>query len=206
MKPYYEDESVTIYNADCREILPTLKADLVFADPPYGNGTEYGTYNDTKDSLAELIRDVIPMILDVGDLTFITPGIGNMFDYPNPEWVLSWVKPNSMSRNGLGGFNMWEPVLVYGRRVIRQDQFSYAKTVQPFKDVGDHPCPKPSDVLRRLVNIGSDEGDTVLDPFMGSGTTLRAAKDLNRKAIGIEIEEKYCEIAANRMSQLVMEL
>jgi DNA modification methylase len=84
MKPYYQDESVTIYNADCRDVLPTLdKVDLVLTDPPYG---------------------------------------------------------------------------------------------------------------------------TILDPFMGSGTTLRAAKDLNRKAIGIELEERYCEIAAKRMSQLAMEL
>ena len=66
-----------------------------------------------------------------------------------------------------------------------------------------HPCPKPLKTMKWAVNLGSEPNDTILDPFMGSGTTLRAAKDLGRKAIGIEIEEAYCEIAANRMAQEV---
>ena len=207
MQPYYQDESITIYNADCRDVLPTLdKVDLVFADPPYGNSTEYGTYEDTSDALDDLIRDVFPLIFAASPLTFVTTGIGNLYRYPKPNWILAWVKPNSMSRNGLGGFNMWEPVSVYGKRVIRQDQFSIAKYPQKIRDVGDHPCPKPIELLRRLIAKGSDDGAVILDPFMGSGTTLRAAKDLNRKAIGIEIEERYCEIAAKRMSQMVMAL
>jgi len=69
-----------------------------------------------------------------------------------------------------------------------------------------HPCPKPLIWMRWAAALGSRTGETVLDPFMGSGTTLRAAKDLGRKAIGIEIEERYCEIAANRMAQLAMPL
>lgn len=67
-----------------------------------------------------------------------------------------------------------------------------------------HPTVKPAGILRKYIQIGSLIGDTVLDPFMGVGTTLRAAKDLNRKAIGIEIEEKYCETAAKRLSQEVL--
>lgn len=70
----------------------------------------------------------------------------------------------------------------------------------------DHPCPRPLDAMKYLTMILSQVGDLILDPFMGSGTTLRAAKDLGRKAIGIEIEEKYCEVAAKRMAQMVMEL
>lgn len=69
-----------------------------------------------------------------------------------------------------------------------------------------HPTTKPSLLMRELVRLFTDEGETILDPFMGSGTTLRAAKDLGRKAIGIEIEEKYCEIAAKRMAQEVLPL
>ena len=68
-----------------------------------------------------------------------------------------------------------------------------------------HPTGKPLPLYRELVRDFADADGTILDPFMGSGTTLRAAKDLNRKAIGIEIEEKYCEIAANRMAQEVMD-
>lgn len=70
----------------------------------------------------------------------------------------------------------------------------------------DHPSPKPEQVMRRLVEVVTTAGQTVLDPFMGSGTTLRAAKDLGRKAIGIELEERYCEIAARRCAQEVLAL
>jgi site-specific DNA-methyltransferase (adenine-specific) len=65
---------------------------------------------------------------------------------------------------------------------------------------------KPLAVVSKMVRLGSQEGETILDPFMGSGTTLRAAKDLGRKAIGIEIEERYCEIAARRFAQEVLAL
>ena len=73
------------------------------------------------------------------------------------------------------------------------------------QDGAEHPAQKPEDLMRWCILQAGDEYQTILDPFCGSGTTLRAAKDLGRKAIGIEIEEKYCEIAANRMSQEVME-
>lgn len=64
-----------------------------------------------------------------------------------------------------------------------------------------HPTEKPLALMTRLVSLFTDPGETILDPFMVSGTTLRAAKDLGRKAIGIELEEKYCEVAARRMAQ-----
>lgn len=70
----------------------------------------------------------------------------------------------------------------------------------------EHPCPKPEEFMRWLVGRVSLPGQTVLDPFMGSGSTLRAAKDLGRRAIGIEIEERYCEIAVKRLAQGVLPL
>ena len=72
-------------------------------------------------------------------------------------------------------------------------------------DPVDHPCPKPLPWMLWLVGLVSQEGETVLDPFAGSGTTLRAARDLGRRAIGIEIEERYCEIAVQRLAQGVLE-
>lgn len=70
----------------------------------------------------------------------------------------------------------------------------------------DHPSPKPLGLLGRLISVVTEPGETVLDPFMGSGTTLRAAKNVGRMAIGIEVEERYCEVAANRLAQEVLAL
>jgi len=74
------------------------------------------------------------------------------------------------------------------------------------KQNGEHPTTKPIQMILSFVDLFTDQGQVILDPFMGSGTTLRAAKDLGRKAIGIEIEERYCEMAAKRMAQKVLDL
>ena len=105
------------------------------------------------------------------------------------------------------GVNIWQPILYYGKDPrAGVAQVPNGRMMNERADKNGHPCPKPLKAWKWLLNKSMLEGETVLDPFMGSGTTLRAAKDLNRKAIGIEIEERYCEIAANRMSQLAMQL
>jgi DNA modification methylase len=211
MKPYYEDDAVTIYNADCRELLPELSADLVFADPPYGNGTEYGEYQDTSENLTALIVDTIPLVLNAAPVAMITPGVGNMWKYPEPKWTLCFAS-GAGTGSGPWGFTSWQPVLAYGKDPYLSQGLGRRPDTKltsegASTDGGDHPCPKPHVLMRWIVGRGTTEsGQTVLDPFMGSGTTLRAAKDLNRKAIGIEIEERYCEIAAKRMAQTVMQL
>eukprot|EP00919_Chromeraceae_sp_WS-2016_P011436 GHVR01026694.1.p2 GENE.GHVR01026694.1~~GHVR01026694.1.p2 ORF type:complete len:119 (-),score=22.53 GHVR01026694.1:329-685(-) len=105
-----------------------------------------------------------------------------------------------MTRSAVANANIWEPILVYGCKGFGRDGVTATISPQPF----DHPCPKPLKLFAWLIRKATGEGDTILDPFMGSGTTLRAAKDLGRKAIGIEIEEKYCEIAAKRLAQEVL--
>ena len=211
MKLYYQDDYATIYHGDCREILPSLPSvDLVLTDPPYGVNFKYsGSYEDSRDHYEKMMGVFFTESLKIsnGRVAF-TPGIRNVWLYPKASWILCWAKPGTMGRNDFGGFNAWEPILMYGKRRIWQDLVQVTPGTAlggVMKETGDHPCPKPLKLFLWLVKELSDEGETILDPFMGSGTTLRAAKDLGRKAIGIEIEEKYCEIAVKRLQQEVFD-
>jgi DNA modification methylase len=198
VKPYYQDEAsgITIYHGDCRDILPMLpKVDLVLTDPPYGM---------KKADWDELIPagEWLPIARTLGRVAVFT-GVRGLFDYPKPDWTLSWVRLASTQRNGVfGGFNNWEPILFYSGGHISNDTFSVPNI--PDGGTGDHPTPKP---LRLLLNlIARLDPQVVLDPFLGSGTTLVACKRLGRRGIGIEIEEKYCEIAAKRLEMERLEL
>lgn len=211
MIPYFEDAACVIYHADCRELLASFEDcefDLAFADPPYGVGMEYGHAYDDKGGvgydawmarLAGELRRVAPLVL-------VTPGIRNLWSWPKPTWALAWGKPGSTRRSDLGGFNEWEPVLMYGKRRIYNDLRLLADCQNHAKGAGDHPCPKPLSLLTWLLERATDPGQVILDPMMGSGTTLVAAKQLNRRAVGIEIEERYCDIAARRLEQEVLNL
>ena len=213
--PYYQDDWATIYHGDAREVLPGLdKVDLVLTDPPYGIGdsdsakNNYISHKDTAEELELLVRDAIRPLIRTAPLSVITPGQNNLWRYPQPTWVLCWATP---AGTGIGpwGFGCWQPIMVYGKdpylannRGARPDLILHTETSQK----NGHPCPKPLGLWRKLAERVYPEGNgPILDPFMGSGTTLRAAKDLNRKSIGIEIEEAYCEIAANRLAQEVMD-
>ena len=206
--PYFQDSWVTIYHGDCREILPTLaKADLLFADPPYGVGFRYVNDADRRSDYVQKIPEWFAAFN--ADCIAVTPGIVNVCFWPQPRWILAWLKTNCMGASGLSGpqtvsRNQWEPILWYGQYPPNQTTDTLKSAVSLDSSIGDHPCPKPEELLRKIISFGSNERELVLDPFMGSGTTLRAAKDLGRKAIGVEIEERYCEIAARRMSQDVL--
>ena len=205
MKPYFEDESVTIYHGDCREILPTLpRADLIFADPPYGIGKAEWDL--------EFPMWSIPLMLATGSAIAITPGDDNfqrvivgLGDAYRGLIVGHYV--NGTGKAGLG-FNNFIPVIIGGAFNRYRGQTAFDFSTNGYK--ADHPSPKPLVFMRWLVgrlcngSDGGKRGELVIDPFMGSGTTLRAAKDLGIRAIGIEIEERYCEIAAKRMAQQVL--
>jgi site-specific DNA-methyltransferase (adenine-specific) len=216
MTPYYEDGTVTIYHGDCREVLPDLSADVVLTDPPYAIGVDYGAYDDTDANLNALLDEVLPLIFAVADRVLITPGVGNLWRYPEPKWVLCWFDPGGTG-SGPWGFCTWQPVLAYGTdpylaagKGRRPDGRQFMLGRRPHKEdkdgSGGHPCPKPLDVMSWLVSRSAVAPATFVDPFMGSGSTLRAAKNHGHQAIGIEIDERYCEIAAKRMGQGVLEL
>lgn len=198
MKPYFTDSTgtVTIYHGDCRELLPSFRADAVVTDPPYGVGFRGAAWDESVPSWW------LPLARDAAPLVVFTTAPTTLWDYPRADGVLCAARQGSTSRTPWGGFNHWTPVLVYGKGRWSPDFHSAHAVITGNENLGiDHPCPKSLSLMRWLV--GGTEG-LVLDPFMGSGTTLRAAKDLGRPAIGIEIEERYCEIAANRLRQEVL--
>ncbi len=212
MKPYYQDEWVTIYHGDCREILPQLpKVDLVLTDFPYGNNTDYESYKDTQYNLLVLISETMPLLLRSAELVATATGIGNMFKFPEPSWVIAWYIGQNGQLSTPWGFNCWQPILVWGKdpylaRGLGRRQDAIQHQFEPASTLA-HPCPKPIKTWKKLMmRLSPATGETILDPFLGSGTTAVAAKALNRKCIGIEIEEKYCKIAADRCSQDVMRL
>ena len=206
VKPYYQDEWVTIYHGDCRIIMPELRPSAVVTDPPYGLGFSYKSYDDTEPAWFDLMGSVVPIMRSVAAFVVMPccsiSRLGWWYANHPPDWIIAWYKGSPGHRSAIG-FNDWEAHLAWGRPPIAMhDHFQTRCGFDP----NGHPCPKPVEWARWLVSRAITETGTVLDPFMGSGTTLRAAKDLGRKAIGIEIEEKYCEIAARRCAQEVMPL
>ena len=209
MKPYYEHNGIVIYNADCREVLTTFtKADLVVTDPPYGMAfrSNYRSVRHASivgdDALPiEAISECVAASLRAA---YVFCRWDNLIDMPKPRSVLVWVKNNwSMGDLQHEHGRQWEAICFYpkdGHEFIKR----IPDVVYADRTGNDlHPTEKPESLLTKI--IAANVGDLILDPFMGSGTTLRAAKDLGRRAIGIEIEEKYCEIAAKRLSQEVFQ-
>jgi site-specific DNA-methyltransferase (adenine-specific) len=197
--PYYQDDAVTIWNCDCREILPGLEpADVTITDPPYGVGFR----GEAWDAEIPEVATKLPSMFDKVAI-IVAPTV--QWDFPRPRWVACWARPASSSHAVGGGFNHWSPILLYGDCAMPVDFKSLHAIQHGYGKEGiGHPSPKPEILMRWLVCELSEAGQTVLDPFMGSGTTLRAAKDLGRRAVGIEISEAFCEIAARRMAQEVL--
>jgi hypothetical protein len=210
MKPYFVDEraGITIYHGDCREVLP-VDADVLVTDPPYG--IAYSSGWDGKFSGHKIRSDESSALRDlVLGWWFPRPAlVFGTWKTPTPletRALLIWEKGMHV---GMGDLSMpWKPnfELIYvlgsgyaghrGSGVLRHDAPS-PNFVAQF-----HPTEKPLALMLDLVR--KCPAGKILDPFMGSGATLRAAKDLGRTAIGIEIEERYCEIAAKRLAQEVM--
>jgi DNA modification methylase len=215
-KPYYEDDAVTIYHGDCREILPTLgRFDLVLTDPPYGifkkqggNGKMFGNttiYSDDNSAATWDNRpnpELLKTVTGKGS-QYIVWGGNYMADILGAcPGVLVWNKKTG-NNSYADGECAWSTVA--GTMRIFHHQWCGAFKDSERGERAVHPTQKPVDLMRWCIGL-ADNPQTILDPFMGSGTTLRAAKDLHRKAIGIEREERYCEIAVKRLAQEVLPL
>lgn len=209
LKPYYQDSSVTIYHGDCREILPRLgNFDLILTDPPYGADFEYDKHDDGFELWKNLVDYVIPIARSkakcVALCTSKIEGEAHIWRNHTPDWRLCWWK-GALSTRSFVGFKDWEPIFIYGKcwSTPMHDHF-HAGTL-PFGTHG-HPCPKNEEWANWLLSRMLPYRGTVCDPFMGSGTILRCAKDRGLYAVGIDISERYCERAAKRMAQEVLPL
>jgi len=215
MKPYYEHDGITIYHGDCRDVLSVLPAvDLLLTDPPYGIGEARGK-NKSRGKLA-VARDYgvsdwddAPPPQELIELARskathqIIFGVNYFHLPPSPCWLV-WDKDN-----GESDFADCELAWTNLRTAVRRKRYRWAGMLQETgvaKEHRYHPTQKPVQVMSWAISKAPHMVDLILDPFMGSGTTLRAAKDLGRRAIGIEIEERYCEIAAKRLGQQVLDL
>lgn len=258
MKPYYQDDWVTIYHGDCLLVLPSLPilADLLLADIPYGTtACSWDTvipFDAMWKQISASVQPSTPLIF-TSSQPFTSALVMSNPDIFRHEWIYKKRCASNFAQAKYAPMKEHESVLVfaYGKpnyypikeervgsgseRVKHKfsdatrhksgefvgtmngsyndtaSELRYPSSVQEFNnratgDRGLHPTQKPLALFQYLVETYTKQGDTVLDICLGSGTTALACKDTNRKCIGIEIEEKYCEIAANRLRQSVMRL
>lgn len=248
MKPYFESDTVTLYLGDCREVIPALglTADLVVADPPYGETSlAWDRWPDGWPALAATVASSLwcfgsmRMFLDRRDefacwrlsqdvVIEKSNGSGAATDRFRRvhEHALHWYRgpwrdvhhcvprvaapPEKVARNGgaarstqavhLGTYGTARAWTDNGTRLARS-----VLSVKSMRGQAIHPTEKPTEVLRPLIEYACPPGGTVLDPFAGSGSTLDAARQTGRRAIGIEANEPYAERAARRLEQLTLE-
>lgn len=210
--PYYADDAVVLIHADCREVLPTLgRFDLLLTDPPYGIGEAAGKNKS---------RGCIAVSKDYGNLSWdssISPVVydaikvcdkaivfgGNYYELPPSSCWIVWDKDN-----GETDFADAELAWTNFKTAVRIFKYKWQGMLQGCmgtkKEQREHPTQKPLPLMLWCIENYSEKGKLILDPFAGSGTTGRACKDLGRKCVLIEREEKYCAIAARRMAQEVL--
>jgi len=213
MKPYYESKGLTIYHGDAVQVMPFLQpVDLLLTDPPYGIGEARGK-NKSRTNAA-VATDY---------------GVASWDDKPIPQWLLEmamakarwsivfggnyYVLPPSScwlvwDKDNTGDFADCELAWTNMPKAVRKLRWRWNGMLQEHggihKEPRWHPTQKPVEVMKWALSLAPDGTKTVLDPFMGSGTTLVASKELGYSCVGIEREEKYCEAAVKRLSQEIL--
>jgi DNA modification methylase len=189
MKPYYEDALVRLYHGDCREVTAWLEADVLVTDPPYPNNAGH------FDAAVPIARDIVSAwqreaVVFWSECEFPPYGAA-------PVAVHIWHRTNVNGKPYEPAFH-FSPSGIKRRSIVLAHSFIHSGVGPGSGEYAGHPTQKPVAVMQRLV--GLTEG-VVADPFTGSGSTLVAAKNLGRRAIGVELDERYCEIAAKRLAQ-----
>lgn len=204
MKPYFQNGQITLYKADCEDMISNIGGyDILLTDPPYGMNYQSNRRKTKHDKISNdesFPVDILKTYIEKSKCaSYIFCRWNNIYSMPIPKSILAWVKNNWTA----GDLNhehgrQWEACLFYPgpnhefKKRISDVIFS-AKTKNEL-----HPTQKPTELMRKIIK--SNDGEVILDPFAGSGSTLIAARDCGRKAIGIEIDEKYCEIITKRLS------
>jgi len=191
----------TLHNGDGIQFMRSLQSKSIGAiitDPPYGLDFQ-------GESWDSFIPEWIAEARRVAKIVAFTTAPTTQWDYPRPEWVNNWYRAGSTSRTSAGGFNHWSPVLVYGKVKFMVDTYVTAAALTGMQNKGiEHPSPKDLGLYRWLIDNTSSEGETILDPFMGSGTTGVAALQLKRVFIGCELKAEYFAIAEKRIKSAAL--
>lgn len=233
MTPYYQDDHCTIYHGDCLDVLPSITGvDLVFTSPPYnkGGGTAkgkewarladgYGIHDDNMpeaDYVAwqrNVATSCMATLNDDGALFYQHKPIAKGPEFIDPRrlippelnvrQIITWDRGSGFQRDGFHLCPEYEWIIVVAKDSWRVADRSIGD-VWRVPSIADEHHPASFPLKLPTLAIRASNASLILDPFMGSGTTLRAAKDPGRKAIGIEVEERYCEIAAKRLGQEVL--
>jgi site-specific DNA-methyltransferase (adenine-specific) len=220
MNCYYDEGGIQIYHGRCEDVLLSLAVDVTITDPPYAERTHVGARSGnavdeklihfdsiTDEALVAIARQLVGVTKRWVLMTCDWQHAVRLEECGDLVRLGVWIKPNGApqftgDRPGTG----WEAVALLHRGGRKEWNGGGHHAVWHCPIVqGQHPTEKPLALVKQWVSLFSQPGELILDPFMGSGTTLRAAKDLGRRAIGVEIEERYCEIAAKRLSQQVLD-
>jgi len=223
--PYYQDETVTLYHGDCRDVLPTLRGAVqhVITDPPYSGRTHRGHdagARPGRDGAArrglgyppwtcEDVATVIPMlcacatgwVVVMTDHMLAIPIQAAMEQAKRYAFApLPWYVPGSRVRLAGDGPSSWTAWIVVSRT---RAQRKWGTLPGGYTHGGKqhHMGGKPEALMNALVDDYSREGEIILDPFAGSGTTLVAAKRLGRRAVGVEINRDFCDVIVSRLRQ-----
>lgn len=226
MTPYFEVDGVTIYHGDALELLPAIPLnDLVLTDPPFFMPAQHyasrsnwqRSWGDTSILgrwFAQVLDALVPRMNPTARVLCFCDDESYPVFYPEMYRRFDTMASLIWDKGGIGMGSEWR----HGHELIVSARWKDSawhggatlSDVLRVKNVPSaqrfHPVDKPTDLLRQLLKPTTKAGDVVLDPFMGGGSTLLAARLENRKAIGIELEEKYCEIAATRLQQSVLPL
>ncbi len=202
---------------DVARVMGGEKAVLCVSDPPYNYDYQYASIDDNLDEEAfiKFTNTWFFIARQFASVRVITPGLKNLSMFLKnygATWICAWIKKNAMTASKIGNLSVWEPivfdaddcdwepVIVYGkpRKKVKRDVYEYPVKVQ--KDTANHPCPKLLEFWAKLIKDFSKPIDCVLDVFLGSGTTMVACQNLNRKCRGVEISPAYCAVILERMA------